>query len=516
MVPAHFPQVRFRRRNSFCAVTAILCVTALPTGTLAADDDRPLPATRAALIRFEGMIDPIHEQYFYRKLDKARTAGVDLVIVEIDSPGGYVDSSLKLAEHLRDLPWATTVAYVPREALSGAAIMALGADEIVLAPEARLGDAGPIFQGEDALFRHAPEKIRSHLVRQVRDLAERQGRPPALAEAMVDMDLIVYRVTNRDGGQVTFMSDPEIESSENPDQWEKGPPVQESRKGLFLEVNGTRAVELGLAEATAASREQLAARYGVPPDKLLTLETDWVDTTVMILNSGLITALLLIVGLIALYIEFSAPGISIGGLVSGLCFTLFFWSRFLGGTSGWLEVILFLLGLVFVLVELFVLPGFGIAGVTGLLLILVSIIMASQGFVIPHTDLEMRTTLRSVMILAGSGCASIAAMVVLSRFFGTIPVLNRLALPPPASALETPATSERGTSSGTLGGVQVGDQGMSDSPLRPAGRVCFHGNYADVVADSFVESGRPVQVIKISGNRIMVREVAAQDAGTHT
>ena len=213
MVPAHFPQVRFRRRNSFCAVTAILCVTALPTGTLAADDDRPLPATRAALIRFEGMIDPIHEQYFYRKLDKARTAGVDLVIVEIDSPGGYVDSSLKLAEHLRDLPWATTVAYVPREALSGAAIMALGADEIVLAPEARLGDAGPIFQGEDALFRHAPEKIRSHLVRQVRDLAERQGRPPALAEAMVDMDLIVYRVTNRDGGQVTFMSDPEIESS---------------------------------------------------------------------------------------------------------------------------------------------------------------------------------------------------------------------------------------------------------------------------------------------------------------
>jgi membrane-bound serine protease (ClpP class) len=148
----------------------------------------PQKFSRGFLIRFEGPITTMLEQYLYRKLETARQENADLVVLQIDSPGGELDPSLKIADHLLKLDWAHTVAYVPREALSGAAIVALGADEIVMAPRARLGDAGPIFLGEDFLFRHAPEKIRSHLARQVRDLAEARGRPPALAEAMVNMD----------------------------------------------------------------------------------------------------------------------------------------------------------------------------------------------------------------------------------------------------------------------------------------------------------------------------------------
>ena len=320
---------------------------------------------KGVMIEVQGVILPLLEKYLDRKLDQAQELGADLVILEIDSPGGAVDTTMNIAGRLRDLPWAHTVAYVPDEALSGAAIISLACDDIVMAPAARLGDAGPIFLGPDALFRHAPEKIRSDLARRVRDLASATGRPPALAEAMVDMDLVVYRVTNKKTGQITFMSQHEIDSSENPDVWDKGPPVLESRAGSFLEVNGDRAVELHLAAATAASLADLEQRYPLTTPPLIMLRRTALDTAVDVLNLPLVTGLLFVIGAIALYVELSAPGIGIGGLISGLCFTLFFWSRFLGGTAGWLEVILVLAGVAFLAVELFVIPGFGVAGVTG-------------------------------------------------------------------------------------------------------------------------------------------------------
>jgi membrane-bound serine protease (ClpP class) len=183
---------------------------------------------------------------------------------------------------------------------------------------------------------------------------------------MVDMDLVVYYVKHRQTGAEAFMSDAELESSGAPDIWEKGKPVLESREGHFLEVNGERAVELQLAEGNAADRDELKQLLGLAED-LLVIESSGVDTAVFILNLPIVTGVLFVIGLIALYIEFSAPGISVGGLISLLCFALFFWSRFLGGTAELLEVILFVVGTVFIAVEVFAIPGFGVAGITGLL-----------------------------------------------------------------------------------------------------------------------------------------------------
>jgi membrane-bound serine protease (ClpP class) len=322
-------------RRSGLAILGILPAIAgwLASPLAAAQADPPAPKyQRAVLIRFEGTITPLLEQFLYRKLDDAEQDGADLVIVEIDSPGGLVESSFNIAHRLRDLDWAATVAYVPREALSGAAIVALGCEQIIMDPDAVLGDAGPIVLGEDFLFRHAPEKVRSDLARKIRDLAEGRNRPPALAEAMVDMNLVVYEVTDRQTGAKQFMSEHELKSSPNPDQWEKGPPVLESREGSFLEVNGRRAVELTLAEGNVNSRQQLQQQLGLtePPR---VIKPSGVDTAVYILNWPWITGLLFVVGLVALYVEVSTPGLGLGGLVSLLCFALFFWSRFLGGTA---------------------------------------------------------------------------------------------------------------------------------------------------------------------------------------
>lgn len=470
---------------------------------------------RPVLIRFEGVIRPLLEQFLYRKLDEAERDGADLVILEIDSPGGLVESSFNIAHRLRDLEWAATVAYVPREALSGAAIVALGCEQIIMDPEAVLGDAGPIVLGEDFLFRHAPEKVRSDLARKIRDLAEGRRRPPALAEAMVDKDLAVYEVTDRQTGATTFLSEHELKSARNPEQWEQGPLVLESREGNFLEVNGRRAVELTLAEGLADNRQQLQQRLGLAAMPRI-IEPSGVDATIYILNQPWITALLFVVGLVALYVELSTPGIGLGGLLSLLCFALFFWSRFLGGTAEVLEVVLFLTGVAFMAVEIFVLPGFGVAGITGLLLMLAGVLMAGQTFLIPETRREWEVFGTSVLVLSCSAVAFVAIAALLSRHFGSLPVLNRLVLQPVAAD----AGSRRAATDEDLDkplplsapdnphGVDVGDWGLALSPLRPSGKARFGDRYLDVLTDGdFVERGRQVRIVEIQGSRIVVRDV---------
>ena len=465
-----------------------------------AAEDPPAEYSSGVLIRFEGPITPMLQGYLFRKLDEAEHRGEDLVIIEIDSPGGYLDASLAIAKRLRDIEWARTVAYVPNQALSGAAIVALGCDEIIMDPDAKLGDAGPIFQGDDFQFHYAPEKIRSDLAQDVRDLAAKKGRPPALAEAMVDMDLVVYSVENTETGEQTYMADHEIESDENPSRWKKGPPVGESREGKFLDVNGVRAVELHMARGNVSSREELKRRYG--PEYFRTVEPSGWDTAITILNMPLVTGLLFVIGLIALYVEFSAPGIGLGGLTTVLCFGLFFWSRFLGGTAGWLEVILFVSGLMFLAVELFVLPGFGIAGLSGLLLLLASLVLASHTFVIPRTPRELTVLTHTLVMIFLSGGTFVAAAVMFSRHFGSIPLFNKLAIQPPD------ATDPAEGSAGQRLNLQVGNTGIADSLLRPAGKARFADRYVDVVTEgAFITKGSPVKIIEITGNRVVVSEV---------
>ena len=497
-------------RNCHLIVLFLLALSGIqlePTPVGAAEADGP----KIVLIQFGTAdspleISPFAEAYFDRKLAEAKRMDADVVVVEIDSPGGFVESSVNMAMSLRDASWATTIAYIPREALSGAAIMSLGCEEILMGDEAFVGDAGPIFLDKDFLFRHAPEKIRSDLVSKVRALSKATGRPPAVAEAMVNMDLEVFKVTHADTDEVSYMSDAELEALADPTEWKKGPLLEASKKGQFLEVQGAEAVEIGLAEGIVDSRAQLAARFGQQADEIVVLESSWVDTLVTILNFRVVTVILFVIGMIAVYVELAAPGIGVGGLVAGLCFGLFFWSRFLGGTAGWLEVILFLSGVVFILVELFIIPGFGVAGFGGIVLMLVSLVMATQRF--GGTDgLSLNDLTSSVLALMGAGAASIAGMFVASKYFGGLKLFQRLTLEPPAVAAGEVMVAT--TDSEPEKGLRKGDEGVATSVLRPSGRALFGENYFDVVSDgSFVEKGARVRVTSISGNHVSVREMS--------
>ena len=467
-----------------------------------AAQDRPLSRNKAIIIRLDDVITPFTPSYLERKLAEAEREAVDIVILEIDSPGGELNASLEIAQMLSEQEWAEVVAYVPGSsmygALSGAAFAALGCDRIIMGEKARIGDAGVIESDGTNPFRYVPEKQRTHVTRTIRDLAEAKGRPPALAEAMVEKDLDLFRVRNTKTGEESVMSEKELAAAEDAEDWEKGKPVLDSLGGNFLEVNGRDAVSLGLADGNAESREELFKELDVVGTPKV-LRWSNVDTAVMILNSPLVTALLFIVGLVALYIEMSSPGIGMGILTAGLCFALFFWSRFLGGTADWLELVLFLAGLAFLGVELFILPGFGIAGLTGMLLLGTSLILAGQDFVVPETNAEMVTLLRSLSVLTGSMLAFFILAAFMNRYFGSLPILGRLTLAPPTEsetvAEPTPAEQE----------TAVGDVGLADSALRPSGRARFGHRLVDVTTDGdFIEPGTPIQIVGITGRRIFV------------
>ncbi len=498
-------------------------VSAQPNAGMSRLQTRAMEYRRPVVIEFAGMIDARNASYLRSRLARARAWGADLVIVEIDSPGGVALDSLAIAEALRDVTWAYTVAYIPREAISGAALMSLGCDEIVTGSQARIGDAGPIhFDPAMAAYRYVPAKAKSILVRQARDLAVAKGKPPELAEAMVDENSVVF-VRKSDGAQpqprefvIVQLSetrtDPLVLARQKGldlNRWEL---VPESGKDRILTLNGPTAVALGMANFVADDRQSLFQELNAqsPP---LVYRYNFADRVVDWLTHPIITIVLIVVGLIALYLELSAPGIGAGGLIAGLCAILFFWSRFFGGTAGWLEVILFLAGLVFLFMEVFVLPGFGISGITGMALLLISIVMASQDFMIPHSPGQWNQLANTLLVVFSALCVFAIGAAFLSQRIGSLPLLGRMTLNPPVEKPVVPVDKATGKPLPPVHpDVSVGDWGVAESLLRPAGRVRFQTRSLDVVSDgSFLPSGTQVRVTEISGNRIVVSEIENSD-----
>jgi len=476
---------------------------------------------RARLIKIDGMIEPVLATFVKRQIERAVSFGANVLIFEIDSPGGYLTTSQDLANTIADLDPKTvrTIAYVPKQALSGAAMVALGCDEIYLHPEGLFGDAGPIEIGEGQQFQHAPEKILSPLREMQRALAEKKDRPAALAIAMADSKVLVYQVTHHQTGRTWYMTEDEIDAANG--EWIKGEIVPESREDLLLTVNGERAHELKLAGPAVADMDELKKRIGVPLEiDLVPIEPTWVDQLIFFLNTRAALALLTTIAIICIVVELHVMT-GLLGIISAVCFALIFWSRVMGGTAGYLEVLLFLLGLACVVLEVFVIPGFGVFGVSGGLLMVASLVLASQTFGEiggRQADSDFARLTYTVESLSASIVVVIVMAIAMSRFLPKMPLVGRMVLTPPgyteAGHENEPrlrpelAAQAEGDPMRTHGGLLIGDEGEAVSVLRPAGKAQISGQYVDVVSDGpFIEQGCPIRVVNVKGNLIVVRQV---------
>ncbi|HLQ46463.1 MAG TPA: NfeD family protein [Planctomycetaceae bacterium] len=466
---------------------------------------------RVVRIRIDETIEPVLQGFVEREIRRAKSSGVNLILFEIDSPGGMLEPSLQIANTIADLDGKKirTVAYVPRMALSGAAIIALGCDEIILQKHAKIGDAAPISIRPGQQFERAPEKILSFLRVELKTLADKKGRPSGLCQAMADKDLDVFQVTHRDNGRVSYMTDEEIHVANG--EWIKGRIVPECQGEMLLTVDGQRAHELKLAEAPVADEDELRQRLGIPEGEIpQAVGRTWVDTLVWELNTPHMTFLLLLAGSVLIYIELHTMT-SFFGIASALCFMLFFWSRFLGGTADVLEVVLFLFGVGLILMEVFVVPGFGIFGVSGALAIFASLVLASQTFVLPSTSSELHQMTRTLGTMSIALVSVIGVAMLISRYLPEMPLLKHLILTPPNMAGDADAPRLRpdmlGSAVATSLDSLLRQEGEAFTTLRPAGKARFGEQVLDVQSQGdFIEAGQKIVVSEISGNKIIVRK----------
>ena len=318
--------------------------------------------------------------------------------------------------------------------------------------------------------------------------------------AMIDPGTMVFQYRNRTTGEMRLMSAAEATSLSDAEDWNRAGPVQQNNQPI--ELTGERALELGVASYVVESFDELKRLFGIDEDPPR-VKPNWALQLVQALASPQIAWFLLMMGFIGVYIELKTPGVGIGGFVAAVAFILYFWSHFLDGSATWLEVILFLSGTLFLLIEVFVLPGFGIFGLGGGVLVVFALVMASQKFFIPKTEAQLDELRTSITVVAGAGVGMMFLAWALRHYLPQAPVFSRIMLePPPSEDQHLRSEREALADYAHLTGVV----GKATTDLLPAGKALIGDELIDVIAESEpIDRGAAVIVVDAQANRVVVR-----------
>ena len=394
--------------------------------------------------------------YVARALREAQEAGAAAAYLDIDTPGGRVDAAERISDAIRraTLP---VYAFVNPRAFSAGALIAISAQAIYMRPGAVMGAATPV----DGQGQRAPEKMVSAMRAEFRAVAEERGLDPRVAEAMVDEAIAIPDLV---------------------------------REGELLTLTSGEARKVGYAKGEVADEAALLAAVGLGGARVVAVEPNWAEQVVRFLTNPLVSPLLLSLGMLGLVLEIKSGGFGIAGLVSLASLGLFFGSSFVLGLAGWEEVLLLGLGIVALAVEVFVLPGFGVAGVLGLAAIGGAIVLSLMGAAPSGGDV-----VQAVAILGASLLITVAVTYAWLRH---IPNSDRFG----GLFLRGEMAQADGYVSAALRADLVGQEGVAVTDLRPAGTATIAGERVDVVTEGeYIAQGSAVRVLRSEGYRHVVR-----------
>jgi membrane-bound serine protease (ClpP class) len=512
---------------------------------------------QVAWIYAHGMVDEGLFKSIQRRTREALTQRPALIVYEIDTYGGLLEPAFEIVDFLMGVGEVKTVAYVPRKAISAGALMALAPNQLVMGPHAKIGDCEPIIVTGEGI-ETAGEKIQSPIRTYMRDMARKNAYPIALAEAMVTKDMEVLEVVVEEEQETTVeefskLSEDEkkqvktvhLETEEattlyTPQEFDALPEEEKTgatslkvtrtvkkyvdtrdfehwseeekkavksrrvvvKEGELLTMNTAEARDYGFAKHTVRNSDELLAAYDLKYAEVRELEVSWSEQMVRFLEK--IAPLLLIIGLIALYVEFKVPGFGLPGTVAIICFALLFLGKYMVGLAQHTSILIFLMGVVLLAIELFVIPGFGIVGATGIALIILGLFFAFQPYFIPRTPWQMRFTFTNVLLVGGALIGSLVGIAFLAKILPKVPVLGRIILAGPDASGVLTATATARVEEVAL----IGQEGEVLKILRPAGKAAFGERILDVVAEGgFIEAGARIKVVRVEGNRIIVRKI---------
>jgi membrane-bound serine protease (ClpP class) len=500
-----------------------LLVGALRNGGWAAgatDPNQPTPEVKAALIPCKAEVDQALFDSIERRSEIAIADGAKYLIYEIDTYGGRVDSADSICKYLIQTIGgrAHTVAYV-NQAISAGSLISVSCNDVIMRENATIGDCAPITL-EGKLEGVEREKAESFVRAAFRRAAEANGYPELLLEAMVSMQLDVWRVRNLKTDEWEY-----FEAAKKPvdaNVYDVADAQQIVGPNELLTLTASQAKEYGVARAVVKDvngvlsflEQRDGVRIARPP---MTLETLWSERLVSWLNSPAVMGILVALALLGLYIELSTPGIGLPGLVAAICFVIIVFSKYLTGLANWVEIILLLTGIVLLLIEFFVLPGFGIAGILGIVFVLFGLfgmlLRNPPGQVPWPTSVGDWSSLRQGVFGLALGLGGFfVGVAILSRYLPRIKFLSGLMLmptPAPARGAGRPSETHPPESAGP--DLEVGHVGVAITKLRPAGKAKFGDAVVDVVATAeFLDVGASVQIVEVHGNRVVVRSTEGQ------
>jgi membrane-bound serine protease (ClpP class) len=497
----------------------------LPAGSLRED---PLDGRSPEVWKIDvrGPVNKALDETLRRRIDRAVRRGANMIVLQLEVSGGDYAVARDLADYFRGLRGpdgrpVMVIAFIPFEAPDTAAFLALGATEIVMGQDAKFGNFNslvnppavpPARPGRRPPPQPPAPAVSSDAVREsLRQLALEQGYSPVLIQGLFDNNLEVYRVRSKKGTlERRFVTKEDLDLDQQGERrWDNEGQIKAA--GQLLDLSAIKAKEYGIARYVVDNpREprELYVLYGIDPSRVRQAGPDWLDGLATFLGDPAVAIILVIVGISCLILELKMPGVGVPGVIAALCFVLFFWSQSqMNGQITLLAVLLFLLGLVLIAVEMFVVPGFGVIGVSGVALVLVGLGLATVDR-LPQTSQEW-ANFGGTLTSFGFGLVLATAVAFLfARYLPTIPYANRLVLVPPSEKLDAETDTDLSASSyAELAGL-LGAVGTSATMLRPAGMAQFGDAYVDVVTEgSFIPAGVRVQVVEIEGHRVVVKEV---------
>jgi membrane-bound serine protease (ClpP class) len=408
-----------------------------------------------------GMIDLGLAPFVQRVLDEAGAAGAAAVILEINTFGGRVDAAVLIRDALLNAK-VRTVVFINKRAISAGALISLAAERIAIADGGTIGAATPVQMGAGGAPEAVPEKMVSYVRKEFRATAEARKRPPLVAEAMVDADVEIPGLI---------------------------------QKGKLLTLTTEEALKHKIADFRANSIESVLKQLELEGAEIRRLAPNWAEEFVRFITNPVVSSLLMTVGMLGIIIEIRTPGFGIPGGLGIASLALFFWGHWLVQLAGWEELLLFVSGLVLLVLEIFVIPGFGIAGVLGIAALLAGLSLSLVG-----GGASWEFILTAVSRVVFSLLFAAVASLLLLRYLPRLPFGRRL-------ILDTGLVAGAGYASAPEEDQSwLGKSGTTLTPLRPAGIADIDGQRVDVVSDGeFIDSGMPITVNRVDGNRIVVR-----------
>nr|WP_232238761.1 nodulation protein NfeD [Paenibacillus forsythiae] len=396
------------------------------------------------------------ESFLSRGFQEADKYGASLIVLEIDTPGGLVDSAEQIGAMVRE-SGIPTLAFIKGNAASAGSYIALNAKRIVMKPGSMIGSAS-LVDGRGRSVDNA--KLVSFWKSKMAGAAALNGRDPDIAAGMTDINMVV-------------------------DKPELG--VRKS-KGEIIALTSNQALKAGYADAIRATPEDAAAWMGYSTDDTFRVQHTAAEKLSQFLTHPVVMIVLLFIGIAGVVVELLVPGFGIPGIVGTLAFVLYFFGNYVAGFAGAETWLLFIIGLILMVLELFV-PSFGILGVLGSISLIAGVVRAAYSFT--HALFSLGIAFAAALVVIILVAIAFKDRGIWNRFIlsdslskeqGFIPVLERLDL--------------------------TGQRGISVTPLRPAGTALIGDERLDVVTEGgFIGVNTPISVVKVEGGRIVVKEV---------